>query len=130
MSTLLVSHVSLRHNFLCSEQLNLGPVSLRVTASSHSQKRETLPISCKLSPAVAGAGGHGTESRVGWRLNVQCREKRRGGGNVAMAVGVQKGNTGDGRDQAGVLDEGLGDVWPRPGEVSNAKPSYEKVTPG
>lgn len=89
-----------------------------------------MPISCKLSPAVAGAARHGAESRAGWRLNVQCREKGRGGGKVAAAVGVQKGNTGDGRDQAGVLDEGSGDVWPRPEEVSYATPSCEKVTPG
>lgn len=88
-----------------------------------------MPISCKLSPAVAGAGRHGAESRVGWRLNVQRGEKGRGGGKVA-AVGVQKGNTGDGRDQAGVLDEGSGNVWPRPEEVSYVTPSCEKVTPG
>ena len=67
---------------------------------------------------------------MGWRLNVHCGEKGRGGGNVAVAVGVQKGNTGDGRDQAGVLDEGSGDVWPRPEEVSYATPSCEKVTQG
>lgn len=59
-----------------------------------------VPISCKLSPAVVGAGRHGAESRVGWRLNVQCGEKGRSSGKVAAAVGVQKGNTGDGRDRA------------------------------
>lgn len=69
------------------------------------------------------------ESRVGWRLNVQCREKGRGG-KVAAAVGVQRGNSGDGGDQTGVLDEGSGDVWPRPEEVSYATPSREKVTLG
>lgn len=62
------------------------------------------------------------------RLNVQCKEKGRGGSKVA--VGAQKGNTGDGRDQAGVLGEGSGDVWPRPEEVSYATPSREKVTRG
>ncbi len=66
---------------------------------------------------------------MGWQLNVQCREKRRGG-KVAVAVGVLKGNSGDGRDQAGVLDEGSDDVWPRPEEVSYATPSREKVTLG
>lgn len=92
--------------------------------------RAKVAISCKLSPAVAGAGGHRAESRVGWQLTVHRREKGRGSGKVAMAVGVQKGNTGDGRDQARVLDEGSGDVWPRPEEVSYATPSCEKVTPG
>lgn len=42
----------------------------------------------------------------------------------------RKGLQRDGRDQAGVLDEGLGDVRPRPEEVSYATPSCEKVTPG
>lgn len=47
-----------------------------------------------------------------------------------VAVGVQRGTTGDGRDQAGVLDVGSGDVWPKPEEVSYATPSCKKVTPG
>ena len=42
----------------------------------------------------------------------------------------RKGIQRDGRDQTGVLDEGSGDVWPRPEEVSYATPSCEKVTPG
>lgn len=57
----------------------------------------------------------------------------KGGGKVAVAaaaVGVQKGNTGDGGDQPGVLDEGSDDVWPMPEEVSYAIHSCEKVTPG
>lgn len=77
-------------------------------------------ISCKLSPAVAGAGRHGVESRVGRRLNVQCIEKKKSGSKIG------KGSTGDGKDQAGVLDEG--EVWPRPEELSFATPSCEKVT--
>ena len=55
---------------------------------------------------------------------------RREGGKVAMAVGAQKGNTGEGGDQTGALVEGSGDVWPRPEEVSYATPSCEKVTLG
>lgn len=38
-------------------------------------------------------------------------------------MGLQKGNTGDGRNQAGVSDEGSDDVWPKPEEVSYATPS-------
>lgn len=49
---------------------------------------------------------------------------------VGVGVGVQKGTTGDRGDQAGVLDVGSGDVWPRPEEVSYATPSCKKVTPG
>lgn len=48
-------------------------------------------------------------------------EKGRGGSKVA--VGLQKGNTGDGRNRAGVSDEGSDDVWPKPEEVSYATPS-------
>ncbi len=61
-----------------------------------------------------------------------AEEEQKGGERkkVAVAVGVLKGNSGDGRDQAGVLDEGSGDVWPRPEEVSYATPSREKVTLG
>lgn len=40
----------------------------------------------------------------------------------AAEVGVQRGNTWDGRDLSGVLDERSGDVWPRPEEVSYATP--------
>lgn len=54
---------------------------------------------------------------MGWRFPTQG--ERKGGCKVA-ALGVAKGNTGDGRDQRGVSDEGLGDVWPRPEEVSYA----------
>lgn len=56
-------------------------------------------------------------SRAGRRLNVQ-------------RMGREKGNTGDGRGQPGVLDEGSGEVWPRPEEVSYAAPSCEKITQG
>lgn len=54
---------------------------------------------------------------MGWRFPTQG--ERKGGCKVA-ALGVAKGNTGDGRDQRGVSDEGLGDAWPRPEEVSYA----------
>ena len=62
------------------------------------------------------------------RLNVKCSEKERGVDKVS--VGPAKGNTGAGRDQTGVLEEGSDDVWPRPEEVSHAAPSCEKVTLG
>lgn len=123
MSTLLVSECSL------VRRAGLGPLSPSYSIQPQPNKAK-VPISCKLSPAVAGAGRHGAESRVGWRRNVQCREKGRGGCKVVAVEGVQKGNTGDGRDQAGVLDEGSGNVWPKPEEVSYATPSCEKVTPG
>lgn len=126
--SICLCHVSVQLSLV--REAGLGPVSPGYSIQPQPNKAK-VPISCKLSPAVAGAGRHGAESRVGWRLNVQCREKGWGGGRVAAAaVGLQKGNTGDGRDQAGVLDKGSGDVWPRPEEVSYATPSCEKVTPG
>ncbi|KAK9529400.1 hypothetical protein VZT92_013494 [Zoarces viviparus] len=126
MSPLLVSRLSLRHNFVWSEKLASVPCH---PATASSQTKAKVPISCKLSPAVAGAGTHGAERGVGTKCPARG-EGKGGGGEAAAAMGGQKGNTGDGGDQAEVLDEGSGDVWPRPEEVSYATPSCEKVTPG
>lgn len=45
----------------------------------------------------------------------------------AVVVGVQRGTTGDERDQAGVLDVGSRNVWPRPEEVPYVTPLCKRV---
>lgn len=107
---------------------NLGPLSpsysIQPWPGKSSHQLQVEPSCCW--------GGETWGRGVGWGGDEMSSARRR----VRVVArwwwrwDRRKGILWDGRDQAWVLDEGSGDVWPLPEEVSYATPSCDKVTPG